>query len=252
MHFSSETSSNGVIERTFTLDDITGVLWSPETGSGGAPLILAGHPGGLDKKAPGHVARAHSSVLTDGFHVVSIDAPGHGDRPRSPADVRLVTAFQQARAEGSPSFGRRLAEYCHSVAERAVPEWQATIDAVQALPEIDARAPIGYSGMTLASAIGIPLAAAEPRITAALFGGVVAHDALLEAAKQVIIPVEFLLPWDDREIPRGFGLELFGAFASEDKVLHAFPGRHHPVPTDRIDTRFFPRHLGRSSTTVAG
>ena len=252
MHFSSETSSNGVIERTFTLDDITGVLWSPETSSGGAPVILAGHPGGLDKKAPGHVARAHSSVLTDGFHVVSIDAPGHGDRPRSPADVRLVTAFQQARAEGSPSFGRRLAEYCHSVAERAVPEWQATIDAVQALPEIDARAPIGYSGMTLASAIGIPLAAAEPRITAALFGGVVAHDALLEAAKQVIIPVEFLLPWDDREIPRGFGLELFGAFASEDKVLHAFPGRHHPVPTDRIDTRFFPRHLGRSSTTVAG
>ncbi|BBX25643.1 alpha/beta hydrolase [Mycolicibacterium alvei] len=252
MHFSSETSSNGVIERTFTLDDITGVLWSPETSSGGAPLILAGHPGGLDKKAPGHVARAHSSVLTDGFHVVSIDAPGHGDRPRSPADVRLVTAFQQARAEGSPSFGRRLAEYCHSVAERAVPEWQATIDAVQALPEIDARAPIGYSGMTLASAIGIPLAAAEPRITAALFGGVVAHDALLEAAKQVIIPVEFLLPWDDREIPRGFGLELFGAFASEDKVLHAFPGRHHPVPTDRIDTRFFPRHLRRSSTIVAG
>jgi hypothetical protein len=252
MHFSSETSSNGVIERTFTLDDITGVLWSPETSSGGAPVILAGHPGGLDKKAPGHEARAHSSVLTDGFHVVSIDAPGHGDRPRSPADVRLVTAFQQARAEGSPSFGRRLAEYCHSVAERAVPEWQATINAVQALPEIDARAPIGYSGMTLASAIGIPLAAAEPRITAALFGGVVAHDALLEAAKQVTIPVEFLLPWDDREIPRGFGLELFGAFASEDKVLHAFPGRHHPVPTDRIDTRFFPRHLGRSSTTVAG
>lgn len=250
MHFTSETSSNGVIERTFILDDITGVLWSPETGSDGAPVILAGHPGGLDKKAPGHVGRAHSSVLTDGFHVVSIDAPGHGDRPRSAADVRLVTAFQQARAEGSPAFGRLLAEYCHSVSERAVPEWRATIDAVQALPEIDARSPIGYSGMTLASAIGIPLAAAEPRITAALFGGVVAHDALLEAAKQVTIPIEFLLPWDDKEIPRGFGLELFGAFASEDKVLHAFPGRHHPVPTDRVDTRFFPRHLGRREGIV--
>ena len=250
MHFTSETSSNGVIERTFTLDDVTGVLWSPETGSDSAPVVLAGHPGGLDKMAPGHVGRARSSVLTDGFHVVSIDAPGHGDRPRSAADVHLVTAFQQARAEGSPSFGRILAEYCHSVAERAVPEWQATIDAVQALPEIDARAAIGYSGMTLASAIGILLAAAEPRITAALFGGVVAHDALLEAAKQVTIPIEFLLPWDDEEIPRGFGLELFGAFGSEDKVLHAFPGRHHPVPTDRIDTRFFPRHLGRSEDTL--
>lgn len=249
MHFTSETSSNGVIERTFTLADITGVLWSPQTGSNGAPVILAGHPGGLDKKAPGHVARAHASVLTDGFHVVSIDAPGHGERPRGAADVRLVTAFQQARAEGSSSFGRLLAEYCHSVAERAVPEWQATIDAVQALPEIDPRAPIGYSGMTLASAIGIPLVAVEPRITAALFGGVVAHHTLLAAAKQVAIPIELLLPWDDKEVPREFGLELFGAFASEDKVLHAFPGRNHPVPADgRIDTRFFARHLGRSSS----
>ena len=253
MHFTSETSSNGVIERTFTLGDITGVLWSPETDSDGAPVLLAGHPGGLDKRAPGHVARAYSSVLTDGFHVVTIDTPGHGERPRSAADVRLVNAFQQARADGSPSFGRHLADYCQSVAERAVPEWRATIDAVHTLPEIDPRAPIGYAGMTLASAVGIPLVAVEPRITAALFGAVVEHPELLEAAKQVTIPVEYLLPWDDEEIPRGFGLELFGAFASEDKVLHAFPGRHHPVPADgRIDTRFFPRHLGRASSTVPG
>jgi hypothetical protein len=252
MHFTSETSSNGVIERTFTLDDVTGVLWSPEPGSNGAPLILAGHPGGLDKKAPGHVARAHSSVAIHGFHVASIDAPGHGDRPRSAQDQRRVAEFRQARAEGRPSFGRILADYCASVAERAVPEWQAAIDALLALPEIGAHTPIGYRGMTLASAIGIPLAAVEPRITAAIFGGVSAHDALLEAAKRITIPIEFLLPWDDKEIPREFGLELFNAFASKDKVLHAFPGGHHGVPTDgRIDTRFFPRHLGRADSTPA-
>jgi hypothetical protein len=245
MHFTSETSSNGVIERTFTLDGVTGVVWSPESGPDGAPLILAGHPGGLDKKAPGHVARAHSSVITDGFHVISIDAPGHGDRPRNAQDQRLVAQFRQARAEGSPSFGRILADYCASVAERAVPEWQATIDAVLALPEIGAHAPIGYSGMSLAGAIGIPLTAVEPRITAAIFGWVSAHDDLLEAAKRVVIPIEYLLPLDDKEVPREFGLELFDAFASEDKVLHAFPGGHDRVPTDgRIDTRFFHRHLG--------
>lgn len=78
MQFTSETSSHGVVERTFTLGDITGVLWSPDSGPDGAPLILAGHPGGLDKKAPAHVARARSSVTTDGFHVATIDAPGHG------------------------------------------------------------------------------------------------------------------------------------------------------------------------------
>ena len=246
MHFTSETSTNGVLERAFTLDDVTGVLWSPESGRSGAPLLLSGHPGGLDKKAPGHVARAHSSVATDGFHVVSIDAPGHGDRPRNAQDRRWVAEFRQARADGSPSFGRILADYSASMAERAVPEWRATIDAMLALPEIDAHAPIGYSGMSLASAIGIPLAAVEPRITAACFGWVSAHDTLLEAAHRITIPIEFLLPLDDKEIPRGFGLELFDAFASEDKVLHAFPGGHQQVPTDgRLDTRFFRRHLRR-------
>ena len=253
MHFISETTSNGVIERTFTLDDVTGVLWSPESGSSGAPLILAGHPGGMDKHALPHVARAHSSVTTYGFHVASIDAPGHGRRPRSAQDQRLIAEFRTAREAGSAQFGRILAGYCASVAERAVPEWQATIDALLTLPEIGAHAPIGYSGMSLASAIGIPLAAAEPRITAAVFGWASAHDALLDAAKRVTIPIEFLLPLDDKEIPREFGLELFDAFGSTDKVLLAFPGGHHEVPTDgRIDTRFFPRHLGQDAVGASG
>jgi hypothetical protein len=252
MYFTSTTSSNGVIERTFALDDVTGVLWSPESGSNCAPLILAGHPGGMDKKAPPHVARAHASVTTHGFHVASIDAPGHGDRPRNAQDQRQIAEFREAREAGSTyEIGRILADYSASVAERAVPEWQATIDALLAVPEIGAHAPIGYSGMSLASAIGIPLAAVEPRITAAVFGWASAHDALLEAAKRVTIPVEYLLPLDDKEIPREFGLELFGAFASADKVLLAFPGGHREVPSDgRIDTRFFPRHLGRATATA--
>jgi alpha-beta hydrolase superfamily lysophospholipase len=253
MHFTSEASTNGVIERTFTLDDFAGVLWSPESNSVGAPLILAGHPGGLDKKAAGHVARARSLVIAHGFHVSSIDAPGHGDRRRNAEDQRRIAEFRRAREERSSSFGRILADYCSSVAERAVPEWRSTIDALQGLPEIGQRAPIGYSGVSLACAIGIPLAAIEPRITAAVFGWVSAHETLLEAAKRITIPIEFLLPLDDKEIPREFGLELFDAFASENKVLHAFPGGHHQVPTDgRLDTRFFARHLGQSAGAIPG
>jgi hypothetical protein len=252
MHFTSETSSNGVIERTFTLDDVTGVLWSPESGANGAPLILAGHPGGMDKKAAPHVARARTSVTTHGFHVASIDAPGHGDRPRNAQDHRLIDEFRQAREAGSGQFGRILADYGASVAERAVPEWRATIDALLALPEIGSHVPIGYSGMSLASAIGIPLTAIEPRITAAVFGWASANGALLETAKRVTIPIEYLLPLDDKEIPREFGLELFDTFASADKVLLAFPGGHDAVPTDgRIDTRFFARHLGQAADTAS-
>jgi hypothetical protein len=253
MRFTSETTSNGVIERTFTLDDVTGVLWSPETGTSGAPVILAGHPGGMDKKAPPHVARAHAAVITHGFHVATIDAPGHGDRPRSAQDHRLIAKFREAREAGSGEFSRILADYCASVAERAVPEWQATIDNLLSLPEIGRRAPIGYSGMSLASAVGISLVTVEPRIAAAMFGWAAAHDALLAAAKRVTIPIEYLLPLDDKEIPREAGLELFDAFASADKVLLAFPGGHHAVPTDgRIDTRFFARHLGNADATAGG
>jgi alpha-beta hydrolase superfamily lysophospholipase len=246
MHLISETSSDGVIERTFAIDDVTGVLWSPESGPHGAPLVLMGHPGGLHKKARGLVARAHRAVTVDGYTVASIDAPGHGDRPRNAQDQHWVADMLEARAAGRP-LGPILAEYNGSLAERAVPEWRAVIDELQALPEIGADAPIGYTGMTLASAIGLPLVAVEPRITAAIFGGVFMYPALIEAAKQVTIPIEFLLPWDDAEIPRQHGLDLFDAFASTEKVLHAFPGGHHEVPEYMGDNsgRLFARHLGR-------
>jgi TetR/AcrR family transcriptional regulator, fatty acid metabolism regulator protein len=45
MRFSAETSSNGVIERDFTVGEVTGVLWSPVSGSDHAPLVLMGHGG---------------------------------------------------------------------------------------------------------------------------------------------------------------------------------------------------------------
>ena len=48
----------------------------------------------------------------------------------------------------------------------AVPEWQATLDALPQLPEIG-EAPIGYGGrISLGTAIGVPLTAVELRITA--------------------------------------------------------------------------------------
>jgi len=249
MHFTAHTSSNGVIERTFTLDEITGVVWSPASGTVGAPLILTGHGGGLHKKAPGLVARAHYCVTTYGFTVAAIDAPGHGDRPRNAQDQRWVAALRQARADGE-SIVPFVLEYNNSLAERAVPEWQATIDALQALPEIGADARIGYSGMTLATAIGLPLTAVEPRISAAVFGGMFVSESLAAAAGRITVPVEYLLPWDDEEIDREHGLALFDALGSNEKMLHAFPGGHREVPgiVSENSARFFARQLGAGFT----
>ncbi|MRH88171.1 alpha/beta hydrolase [Nocardia sp. SYP-A9097] len=252
MKFISEASENGVVERGFTMGEITGALWSPEANSVGAPLILSGHTGGLHKKAPGLVANAQYLVSNCGYTVAAIDAPGHGDRPRDAVDEAARAAFQRAHAMQEP-MGPLITEYNSALAERAVPEWQATIDALQELPEIGADAPIGFAGVTLGSAIGLMLTAVEPRITAASFGPVFAYDALLEAAGKITIPAEFIIAWDDDGIDRQPELALFDACASLDKSMHAFPGRHNRMrgfePSDRA--RFFARHLGSAAVTPA-
>jgi pimeloyl-ACP methyl ester carboxylesterase len=252
MHITSETSSNGVIERNFTLDEITGVLWSPTSGTTHSPLLLAGHAGGMHKKAPGLLASALHIVSTYGFSVAAIDAPGHGDRPRNRQDQQRAEAIHQARAAGQP-IAPIVADYSMSLAERAVPEWQATLDALQRLPEIGVEAPIGYGGVSLGVVTGLILTAVEPRITAVSFGGVFVDDALIEAAGRVTVPVEYQIPWDDEEFDRAAGVALFDAFASKEKTMHAYSGRHYPVPDYERDSsaRFFARHLGRTADTAA-
>ncbi|EME22148.1 dienelactone hydrolase family protein [Rhodococcus triatomae] len=246
MHFTSETSSNGVLERTFLVNDVPGVLWSPEPGSAVTPLLLLGHSGGMHKRAPGLVATALHGVTTHGFTVAAVDAPGHGDRERSRADRQQVEAIQRARVAREP-IAPFVAEHTMSVAERAVPEWRATLDALQTLPEIDAAAPVGYGGMMLGVTTGMMLTASDSRIAAAGFGAVFVNDALMDVARQVTVPVEYRVPWDDEDLDRGAALALFDAVASGEKSLHARSGRCHPAPDhERADSlRFFARHLGQ-------
>ncbi|MEU6480335.1 alpha/beta hydrolase [Streptomyces sp. NPDC047017] len=258
LRFTAETASDGVVERDVTVGEITGVLWSPApatapaTAPGSAPvrapLVLMGHGGGTHKKWPGMVGRARRLVVDGGFHVAVIDAPGHGDRPRTAHDEREIAALYRAREAGEPE-GPVVVRYNAHLARRAVPEWRATLDALQELPEIGAGGPVGYFGLNMGTAIGVPLVAADPRITAAVFG---LHwpDALAETARRITVPVEFMLQWDDEHIPRASGLALFDAFASAEKTLHANTGRHQELPRFEADSavRFFTRHLGRTVT----
>ena len=254
LYFTAETSSDGVVERDFTMGEVTGVLWSSAAGSDHAPLVLMGHGGGLHKKTPGLLSRARHCVTTYGFTVVAIDAPGHGDRPRSTEDEQARAGLQQAVAAGDGERFKSVSlRYGISLAERAVPEWQATLDALQALPEIGPETPVSYGGgITLGTAIGIPLTAAEPRISAAIFGGgFVVHESLIAAARRVTVPVQFLLPWDDEHVDRQSALGLFDAFASKEKTLHANPGDHRSVRWFGLDDAFLVRHLGRPVTSPA-
>ena len=244
MEFTAETSSDGVRERTFTLGEVAGVLWSRASGSDRAPVVLMGHGGGQHKKAPGVLARARHFVTACGFTVAAIDAPGHGDRPCTAADEQQIAALRQAQAANEPT-GPIVVRYNCALAERAVPEWRMTLDALQELPEIG-RGPVGYWGLALGTAIGVPLAAVEPRITAAVFG-LLGHESLTGAAGEATVPLQFLLQWDDEHVSRQSGLALFDAFGSAEKTLHANPGGHRQVPAFELNSasRFFIRHLHR-------
>src|SRR6266480_780356 len=123
VRFTAQTSSSGVLERDFTVGEVPGVLWSPASGSDHAPLVLMGHGGGLHKKTPALAARARDAVTAWGFTVVAIDAPGHGDRPRTAEDEQARAELRQAMAAGDTGqFESVSVRYVTSLAERAVPE----------------------------------------------------------------------------------------------------------------------------------
>ena len=64
MRFTSEQRfDDGVLERGFTLGEVPGILWTPEPAAEPAPLILLGHPGGLDGMYPRLVGRDRKSVV---------------------------------------------------------------------------------------------------------------------------------------------------------------------------------------------
>jgi dienelactone hydrolase len=230
--FTGQPSSNGMIERDFTLGDIPGVLWSPASGADRAPLVLMGHGGGNHKKHQAMAGRAQRLVAGCGCHVAVIDE-------------QEIAELYRARAAGEPE-GPIVVRYNAHLAELAVPEWRATLDALQELPEIGADGPVGYYGLNMGTAIGVPFVSVEPRITAAVFG---LHwpDALAEKAKMIAIPIEFDMQWDDEHIPREAGLALFDAFASTEKTLHANSGTHKELPRFEADSavRFFARHFAR-------
>ena len=244
MRFTSEQRfDDGVLEREFTLGEIPGVLWTPASASASAPapLILVGHPGGLHKMHPRLAARARHYATEYGFAAAAIELPGSGDRPRSAAAEQARADLRRAMEAGEP-VDEIVDRLVLPLVERAVPEWQTTLDALLSLPEIGG--PVGYEGGVIA--IGIRLAVVEPRISAALlFAGSFVPGTLFEEARQVTIPLQVLLQWDDEGNDRQLALDLFDAFGTKEKTLHANLGGHSGVPSFEIDAgaRFFARHL---------
>ncbi|GAA4093993.1 alpha/beta hydrolase [Streptomyces hundungensis] len=235
---------DGVLEREFTLGEIPGILWTPEsaTATTPAPLVLLGHPPlGLRKMYPRLVARARHSAA-EGFATATIELPGSGDRPRWPAVDEARADLRRVMQAGEPISEEIVDALILPLVDKAVPEWQAALDALLSLPEIGG--PVGYSGGVIS--IGVRLAVVEPRIVAAgLFAGSFVPRAIVEEARRVTIPLHVLLQWDDEGNDRQAALDLFDAFGSKEKSLHAHMGGHTGVPqyAGEAAAQFFTRHL---------
>ncbi|MER6304157.1 alpha/beta hydrolase [Kitasatospora sp. NPDC001539] len=233
-----------VLEREFTLGEIPGILWTPASASAAAPvpLILLGHPPlGLRTMYPRPVARARQSAA-DGFATATIELPGSGDRPRLPVLEQARADLRRAKAAGEPVGDEVVDALILPLVDKAVPEWQGALDAFLSLPGIGG--PVGYSGGVIS--IGVRLAVVEPRIRAAgLFAGSYVPRSMFEEARRVSIPLHVLLQWDDEGNDRQAALDLFDAFGSREKSLHANMGGHTGVPQFAADVaaRFFRRHL---------
>jgi len=242
MRFTSEQRfDDGVLEREFTLGEIPGILWTPGSASAATPLILIGHPGGLRRMYPRLVARARHSAA-QGYAAATIELPGSGDRPRVALVEEARADLRRALAAGEPVSDEIVDRLVLPLVDGAVPEWRAALDALLALPEIGG--PVGYSGGVIS--IGVRLAVVEPRIAAAvLFAGSFVPRIVFADARRVTVPLLVLLQWDDEGNDRQMALDLFDAFGTQEKTLHANMGGHTGVPPFEGDdgARFFARHL---------
>src|SRR5580692_504159 len=148
MEFTDERTEDGVTRRSFTVqaagEAVPAVIWAPEGAKGPRPLLLMGHGGSQHKKTAGIVTRARQFAQRHGYATLAIDAPGHGDRI-SRAEAVALMRETGARVTGQVPSGwtpERLKLMAGRTA-RAVPEWNAALDAAQTLDFVGAGGPVG-------------------------------------------------------------------------------------------------------------
>lgn len=244
---SAPVVSEGVWERPFTVDRagdaIPGIVWMPEEPTGPVPLVLIGHGGKTHKRNPTDLAIARRFVRRHGIAACAIDAISHGDR-----GPIVDTGDGPAQPEYLDLWKRP------DTFDRMNADWSSVLDALLESGRFRSDR-IGYWGLSMGTVLGLPFAASEARIAAAVLGacgltqpsgslGIVA-ERLRADAPDLRCPVHFMLQWDDEIFDRAGVLELFDLMGSPDKRLHAHPGKHGAVPKEAFEAgrRFLAERL---------
>lgn len=202
---------------------IPALLWRPAGRSRG--IVLACHGGSGHKASPAVLAIARACTPL-GFSVLAIDGPVHGDRRADgnldPAVAR--TSFRTAWREGVGRTDMAL-------------DMSAALDALLQDPA-HAKLPVGYIGVSMGTAYGIPLLAQDRRIIAAAIGlwstTYPASGHLAEYAARIECPVWFTQQWNDEYFDREGTAALFDAIGAADKRLVAYPGPHKELEGERL------------------
>ena len=227
VNFTSDETKHAVRERVGTIVGTRGPIplafWTPET-SCAQRLILVGH-GASGTKLEGYVVSlARALVRTHQCAVVAIDGPVHGDRGTSGAASFLN--FGQLWA-GDPAMTDSMIE-----------DWQTTMNALLSTDDVETDALVGYWGLSMGTILGLPLVAAERRISAAVLGlmGTTGptKERLSADAARIEVPTMFLVQWNDELIRRDEAINLFGLIGSTDKCLIATPGSHGQVTVENF------------------
>lgn len=110
----------------------------------------------------------------------------------------------------------------------------AVVRSLDKVPAVMAEysGPVGFWGLSQGARIGLPLLAAEARITAAVLG---LADGPVTSAPLVTAAVLFYIQSDDDMVQPTACRGLFDALGSADKTLVENPGGHLDLPRTSVE-----------------
>lgn len=196
---------------------VPGCLWHPEPCADPLPLVLIGHGGSGHKRCSGVLDIVDALLAVGGFAACAIDGPVHGERRATFAEGTVVRdEFRVLWAQGGSIDGM-------------VEDWRVVLDAMCELDVVDADA-VGWYGLSMGTAFGLPLIAADTRIRAAVVGmwgtSRPGSERLASDAPRIAARTLFQVKWDDPLFTREGQFEIFDLIGSPAKQLNCYPGGH--------------------------
>jgi fermentation-respiration switch protein FrsA (DUF1100 family) len=225
-------------------DRVPGVLLLPPAGPGPFPLVLLQHGAGGSKDAA-YLPPVREPWARRGVAVASIDFPLHGERSSAKLnEILLATMLAPQRAGGD---GLALFE---ELVRQAVNDLARAVDALGALPEIDADR-VGYAAFSMGAMLGSLYIPYDARIRAAALGvgGSLFGSSPLDPASHIAgfapRPLLFVNASRDERISRS-AAEALHAAARDPKEVVWFDAGHSDLPGRALKAMwtFLAQHLG--------